>query len=464
MDFDGVKAGLDGQPGRVGMRFQHVVDVLAGRLLGEPHADRVEEPHRRQGGGLVGLRVGHRAGVPDLSAYRRALGVDRLGEPPQPGHRLRAHPQSVALGASALGDRAVGDRRHADPAGGRQPVVFDQVIGDQRVGRARFERGGLDDPVAQRYRTELGRTEHIRRGRNVGNHARSVRGGRARLSAVGAITLDGKATRDEIFVDLKQRVATLTAVGRTPGLGTILVGDDPGSQAYVRGKHADCAKVGITSIRRDLPADIDAAELDATIDELNGNPECTGYIVQLPLPKHLDENAALERVDPAKDADGLHPTNLGRLVLSTPAPLPCTARGIVHLLRRYDVEIAGAHVVIMGRGVTVGRPLGLLLTRRSENATVTLCHTGTRDLPALTKQADIIVAAVGVSHLLTPDMVRPGAAVVDVGVSRTESGLVGDVHPDVWDVAGYVSPNPGGVGPLTRAFLLTNVVELAEGR
>lgn len=280
---------------------------------------------------------------------------------------------------------------------------------------------------------------------------------------MGAITLDGKATRDEIFVDLKQRVAALTASGRTPGLGTILVGEDPGSQAYVRGKHADCAKVGITSIRRDLPADISVGTLNDTIDELNANPECTGYIVQLPLPRgQLDENAALERVDPNKDADGLHPTNLGRLVLNNPAPLPCTPRGIVHLLRRYDVEIAGAHVVVIGRGVTVGRPLGLLLTRRSENATVTLCHTGTRDLPALTRQADVIVAAVGVPHLLTADMVRPGAAVLDVGVSRTDDGLVGDVHPDVWDVAGHVSPNPGGVGPLTRAFLLTNVVELAE--
>lgn len=265
--------------------------------------------------------------------------------------------------------------------------------------------------------------------------------------------LDGKATRDEIFGDLKQRVAALDAAGRTPGLGTILVGDDPGSQAYVRGKHADCAKVGITSIRRDLPADISTATLNETIDELNANPDCTGYIVQLPLPKHLDENAALERVDPAKDADGLHPTNLGRLVLGTPAPLPCTPRGIVHLLRRYDISIAGAHVVVIGRGVTVGRPLGLLLTRRSENATVTLCHTGTRDLPALTRQADIVVAAVGVAHLLTADMVRPGAAVIDVGVSRTDDGLVGDVHPDVWELAGHVSPNPGGVGPLTRAFL-----------
>jgi methylenetetrahydrofolate dehydrogenase (NADP+)/methenyltetrahydrofolate cyclohydrolase len=286
----------------------------------------------------------------------------------------------------------------------------------------------------------------------------------AKLEDVGAITLDGKITRDEIFVDLKVRVAALTAAGRTPGLGTVLVGDDPGSQAYVRGKHADCAKVGITSLRRDLPADISQAKLNDTIDELNSNPECTGYIVQLPLPKHLDENAALERIDPAKDADGLHPTNLGRLVLMDPAPLPCTPRGIVHLLRRFGVEIAGAHVVVIGRGVTVGRPLGLLLTRRSENATVTLCHTGTRDLAALTKQADIIVAGVGVPHMLTADMVRPGAAVIDVGVSRVNDKLTGDVHPDVWEVAGHVSPNPGGVGPLTRAFLLTNVVELAEGQ
>lgn len=281
---------------------------------------------------------------------------------------------------------------------------------------------------------------------------------------MGAIVLDGKATRDEIFVDLKQRVAKLKEAGRTPGLGTVLVGDDPGSQAYVRGKHADCAKVGITSIRRDLPADISQATLDETIDELNANPDCTGYIVQLPLPKHLDENAALERIDPGKDADGLHPTNLGRLVLGKEAPLPCTPRGIVHLLRRFDVPIAGAHVVVIGRGVTVGRPMGLLLTRRSENATVTLCHTGTRDLPSLTRQADIIIAAVGVPHLVTADMVKPGAAVVDVGVSRVEGKLTGDVAPDVWDVAGHVSPNPGGVGPLTRAFLLSNVVEIEESK
>ncbi|ERN44352.1 MULTISPECIES: bifunctional methylenetetrahydrofolate dehydrogenase/methenyltetrahydrofolate cyclohydrolase [Prescottella] len=277
-----------------------------------------------------------------------------------------------------------------------------------------------------------------------------------------ATILDGKATRDEIFEDLEARVAALKEKGITPGLGTILVGDDPGSAAYVRGKHNDCAKVGITSIRRDLPADITQEELEATIDELNANPECTGYIVQLPLPKHLDENAALERVDPDKDADGLHPVNLGRLVLGKEAPLPCTPRGIVHLLRRYEVPIAGAHVAVVGRGVTVGRPIGLLLTRRTENATVTLCHTGTRDLAAQVRQADIVIAAAGVPGLITADMVKPGAAVLDVGVSRTADGLRGDVADDVREVAGFVSPNPGGVGPLTRAFLLTNVVERAE--
>ncbi|WP_197523598.1 bifunctional methylenetetrahydrofolate dehydrogenase/methenyltetrahydrofolate cyclohydrolase [Rhodococcus sp. 008] len=277
-----------------------------------------------------------------------------------------------------------------------------------------------------------------------------------------ATILDGKATRDEIFEDLKVRVNALKAEGITPGLGTILVGDDPGSAAYVRGKHNDCAKVGINSLRRDLPADITQEQLNATIDELNANPECTGYIVQLPLPKHLDENAALERIDPDKDADGLHPVNLGRLVLGKEAPLPCTPRGILHLLRRYEVPIAGAHVVVVGRGVTVGRPIGLLLTRRSENATVTLCHTGTRDLAAEVRRADIIVAAAGVPGLITADMVKPGAAVLDVGVSRTDDGLRGDVAADVSEVAGFVSPNPGGVGPLTRAFLITNVVERAE--
>ncbi|MDM7490280.1 bifunctional methylenetetrahydrofolate dehydrogenase/methenyltetrahydrofolate cyclohydrolase [Rhodococcus sp. GXMU-t2271] len=277
-----------------------------------------------------------------------------------------------------------------------------------------------------------------------------------------ATILDGKATRDEIFEDLTARVAALKAKGITPGLGTVLVGDDPGSAAYVRGKHNDCAKVGINSIRRDLPADTTQEQLDAVIDELNADPGCTGYIVQLPLPEHLDENAALERIDPDKDADGLHPINLGRLVLGKEAALPCTPRGIVHLLRRYEVPIAGAHVVVVGRGVTVGRPIGLLLTRRSENATVTLCHTGTKDLAAEVRRADIVVAAAGVPGLITADMVKPGAAVLDVGVSRTPEGLRGDVAADVGEVAGFLSPNPGGVGPLTRAFLLANVVERAE--
>jgi methylenetetrahydrofolate dehydrogenase (NADP+) / methenyltetrahydrofolate cyclohydrolase len=276
------------------------------------------------------------------------------------------------------------------------------------------------------------------------------------------ILLDGKATRDEIFEDLTKRVALLRERGITPGLGTVLVGDDPGSATYVRLKHSDCAKVGINSIRRDLPADVSQAQLDDTIDELNADPACTGYIVQVPLPKHLDENAALERIDPDKDADGLHPVNLGRLVLGKESALPCTPRGIVHLLRRYDVPIAGANVVIVGRGITVGRPLGLMLTRRSENATVTLCHTGTRDLAAEVRRADIVVAAAGVPGLITKDMVRPGAAVIDVGATRGPDGRVGDLAVDVADVAGFLSPNPGGVGPLTRAFLLSNVVERAE--
>jgi len=279
---------------------------------------------------------------------------------------------------------------------------------------------------------------------------------------VTATLLDGKTTRDEIYADLQTRVQALTAAGHTPGLGTVLVGDDPGSHAYVRGKHADCAKVGITSLRRDLPADVGQTQLLDTVDELNANPDCTGYIVQLPLPKHLDEVATLEQMDSLKDADGLHPVNLGRLVLGEPAPLPCTPRGIVALLRRYEVPIAGAKVVVIGRGVTVGRPLGLLLTRRSENATVTLCHTGTRDLAAEVVRADIVVAAAGVPGLVTADMVRAGAAVLDVGVTRTEAGLVGDVDEGVAEVAGYLSPNPGGVGLMTRAMLLVNVVERAE--
>nr|BFE86424.1 bifunctional methylenetetrahydrofolate dehydrogenase/methenyltetrahydrofolate cyclohydrolase [Planobispora longispora] len=240
------------------------------------------------------------------------------------------------------------------------------------------------------------------------------------------------------------------------------MGDDPGSQIYVAGKHRDCAEVGIASIRRDLPADTTQAELEKVIDELNAMPECTGYIVQLPLPRHLDTQAVLERMDPAKDADGLHPVNLGRLVHMVDAPLPCTPNGIVILLQQYGVPIKGAEVVVVGRGITVGRSLGLLLTRRSENATVTLCHTGTQDLAAHTRRADIVVAAAGVPHLITADMVKPGAAVLDVGVSRVDGKIAGDVAPGVADVAGFLTPNPGGVGPMTRALLLANVVEAAE--
>ena len=282
------------------------------------------------------------------------------------------------------------------------------------------------------------------------------------MRVVNAIVLDGKATREQIFADLKIRVAALRSRGVTPGLGTVIVGDDPGSHAYVRGKHRDCAVVGIASIRRELPASITQDELFAVIDELNADPACTGYIVQLPLPAELNTGAALERIDPAKDADGLHPMNLGRLVLGEPGPLPCTPRGIVELLRHFDVPIAGAEVTIVGRGITVGRTLALLLTRRSENATVTQCHTGTRDLAAEVSRADIVVAAAGQPGLITADMVKPGAAVVDVGITRTDAGLTGDVDRAVAKVAGYLAPVPGGVGPMTRAMLLANVVEAAE--
>ncbi|HSO05323.1 MAG TPA: bifunctional methylenetetrahydrofolate dehydrogenase/methenyltetrahydrofolate cyclohydrolase [Candidatus Limnocylindrales bacterium] len=278
---------------------------------------------------------------------------------------------------------------------------------------------------------------------------------------MSATILDGKATAAAVKRDLAATVADLRAAGVVPGLGTVLVGDDPGSRAYVAGKHRDCAEVGIESIRVDLPDTATQADVLAAVRELNADPACTGYIVQLPLPKGLDANAVLEAMDPAKDADGLHPVNLGRLVLGSPAPLPCTPRGIVELLRRYDVPINGAEVCVIGRGVTVGRPLGLLLTRKSENATVTLCHTGTRDIAAHARTADIVVAAAGVPHLITADLVKPGAAVLDVGITRTVDGLVGDVHPDVREVAGFLAPMPGGVGPMTRAMLLANVVEAA---
>jgi methylenetetrahydrofolate dehydrogenase (NADP+) / methenyltetrahydrofolate cyclohydrolase len=275
--------------------------------------------------------------------------------------------------------------------------------------------------------------------------------------------LDGKATAAEIRSALAARVAALAERGIVPGLGTILVGDDPGSRSYVKGKHRDCAEVGIASIRRELPATATQGEVEAAVDELNDDPACTGYLVQLPLPAGLDAQAVLERIRPDKDADGLHPMNLGRLVLGQPGPLPCTPRGIVELLRRYGVQIAGAEVTVIGRGITVGRPLGLLLTRKSENATVTLCHTGTKDLSAHTRGADIVVAAAGMPGLVTAGMIKQGAAVLDVGITRTSAGLAGDVDPGVAGVAGYLAPMPGGVGPMTRAMLLANVVEAAGG-
>jgi len=279
---------------------------------------------------------------------------------------------------------------------------------------------------------------------------------------MSAQILDGRSMAAVIRAELTARVGVLLEQGVRPGLGTVLVGDDPGSRAYVAGKHRDCAQVGIASIRRDLPADATQSDVERVVDELNADRACTGYIVQLPMPAGLDAVAVLARMDPAKDADGLHPFSLGNLVLGAPGPLPCTPRGIVELLRRYDVPVAGALVCVIGRGVTVGRPLGLLLTSRAQNATVTLCHTGTKDLGAQVAQADIVVAAAGSPHLVNRHMVKPGAAVLDVGITRTDDGLVGDVHPDVHEVADWVAPMPGGVGPMTRAMLLTNVVEAAE--
>lgn len=280
---------------------------------------------------------------------------------------------------------------------------------------------------------------------------------------MSAVILDGKATAQTIKNNLAQRVSALKAKGINPGLGTILVGDDAGSHAYVNGKHKDCAEVGISSIRIDLPKTATQTDVMNAITQLNNDANCTGFIVQLPLPKGLDGNLALESMNPDKDADGLHPNNLGKLVLGQSGPLPCTPRGIIELLRTYKVEINGANIVIIGRGVTVGRPLGLLLTRKTENATVTLCHTGTKDLTSHLINADIVIAAAGVPHLVKANMIKKGAALVDVGITRTENGLVGDIDPQVKDVAGFFSPMPGGTGPMTRAMLLTNVVERAEG-
>ncbi|MEO7125173.1 MAG: bifunctional methylenetetrahydrofolate dehydrogenase/methenyltetrahydrofolate cyclohydrolase [Nakamurella sp.] len=275
-----------------------------------------------------------------------------------------------------------------------------------------------------------------------------------------AIKLDGNATLQKVKEELIARVAALAERGIIPGLGTVLIGDDPGSHTYVKFKHRDCAEIGIASIRVDLPASTSQSQAEAVVDQLNHDPACTGYLVQQPT--GLDEFSILEKIDPAKDVDGLHPFNLGCLVLGHPAPEPCTPAGIIELLRRYDVPIKGAHAVIIGRGLTVGRPLGLMLTRRSENATVTLCHTGTRDLAAEVRRADIVVVAAGRPNLVTRDMIKPGAAVLDVGVSRVDGKIAGDVDSAVAEVAGYIAPNPGGVGPMTRAMLLTNVVAAAE--
>ena len=279
---------------------------------------------------------------------------------------------------------------------------------------------------------------------------------------MSAVILDGKALAASIKKDLTARTSALKASGKVPGLGTILVGDDPGSHSYVSGKHRDCKEVGITSLRVDLPASASQSDVLAAIKDLNSAAECTGYIVQLPLPQAINTQIILEAIDPSKDADGLHPMNLGRLVAGYDAPLPCTPRGIVALLNHYKINLNGAEVVVIGRGLTVGRPLGLLLSRRQENATVTLTHTGTKDLVSHTQRADIVVAAIGQSHFLKASMIKKGATLIDVGISRTADGLDGDICPGAYEVAGYVSPMPGGVGPMTRAMLLQNVVESCE--
>ena len=279
---------------------------------------------------------------------------------------------------------------------------------------------------------------------------------------MSAMILDGKATALTIKNELKEQVTQLKASGKIPGLATVLVGDDPGSQAYVAGKHRDCADIGIHSIRVDLPANASETEILRAVNDLNDSKECTGYIVQLPLPRGINTQKILEAIDPAKDADGLHPLNLGRLVMNEKAPLPCTPAGIVELLNRYSVRINGAEIVVIGRGLTVGRPLSLLLTRKSENATVTLVHTGTRDIASHTQRADIVIAAVGQAHFLKLEMIKTGAVILDVGITRVDQKLVGDVDPKVVEKAGWFAPMPGGVGPMTRAMLLKNVVELAQ--
>ena len=341
-------------------------------------------------------------------------------------------------------------RRDRDRAAGR--------LGARRAHRRRL-RGRRRDDVPHRH-PPLRALATGPMARRTLTATRMARPTNDRMTRVTAQTLDGAATLAAIKAELTQRVAKLKEHGIVPGLGTVLVGDDPGSHWYVGAKHKDCAEIGITSLRRDLPATATQAEVEAVIDELNADPGCTGFLVQQPT--GLDEFALLSRVDPDKDVDGLHPVSLGKLVLGEPGSLPCTPVGCLELLRRHGVELAGAEVVVVGRGITVGRPLGLLLTRRTENATVTQCHTGTRDLAAHTRNADIVVAAAGVPGIITGDMVKPGAAVLDVGVSRVDGRIAGDVDASVWDVAGWVSPNPRGVGPMTRAMLLSNIVEIAE--
>jgi len=273
--------------------------------------------------------------------------------------------------------------------------------------------------------------------------------------------LDGKATASAIKNELREIVSKLAVA---PGLGTVLVGDDPGSHSYVGGKHKDCAEVGIKSIRVDLPASATEADVLVAIRDLNSSPECTGYIVQLPVPKGINANKVLEAIDPAKDADGLHPLNLGKLVIGEKAPLPCTPRGIVELLKRYEIKTKGAEVVVMGRGLTVGRPLALLLSRKGDDATVTITHTSTRDVLSHTKRADIIIAAIGSAHFLKPEMIKAGAVLLDVGITRTDAGLLGDIDPTCSEIASFIAPMPGGVGPMTRAMLLSNVVEMAQSK
>lgn len=390
---------------------------------------------------------------------------------------LVAEQQRVAVLVGHLVEVVLGVRGEREDAGIRDGVEAGiDVRVDDHVGEVVVVQAGAFEVLVVEIEAERFDKVQLRAGvrRQTDRGARVAADGRvvvddvehdqeSRIVAVTAIKLDGKLYREEIFADLKARVARLKAEhGVTPGLATVLVGEDPASQNYVRMKHKDCEELGIASIMKELPGDCTQEELEKLIDELNHDPAVTGYIVQLPLPKHLDENRILELIDPAKDADGLHPVNLGKLVLNEPAPLPCTPNGSIKLLERFGVDLNGAIVCVIGRGVTVGRPISLMLTARDVNATTVLCHTGTKELAAETRRADVIIAAAGKPHMITADMIKEGAALLDVGVSRVDGKTVGDLHPDVWEKAGWVSPNPGGVGPMTRTFLVRNIVENAE--